>query len=70
MSALVAVPPFQELLRLMKGLFWCCPCCEKHVPFYVKGKVTIFGLNDQTILRSVGICMVYLRDLFKANVKT
>lgn len=37
---------------------------------YVRGRVAIFDLNVQMILRSVGIRTVYLRDLFKANVKT
>ena len=41
---------------------------ENHVPLCVR-RVFIFGLEVQMILRFVGICMVYLRDLFKVNVK-
>lgn len=43
-----------------------CKACS----LYVRGRVAIFGLNVQMILRSVGICMVYLRDLFKADIRT
>lgn len=32
-------------------------------------EVAVFGLSVQMMLKIVGICMVYLRELFKANVK-